>query len=1090
MNEPVWGCSILYNKLGKTVIGTSILVIISLILFLVIQPPTFSQDLIDSVKTTFENNNIKVQINEEPNDGETSFETAAPSQDSVETTISPNPISDIEGVADIQEETLEEETTIEQPQETETTIDQSTEEETIIEENEITEEVQETLSEETIPPQETEIPEEQEDNEITGGIVATTTTSSGSSSGSPKEEEYDLEIIDRNNNVVDRKTVKKGKHNEFIEPNNQKIKNLKIKGISFNNLEVNGKIRLGLDTAEISIPNIYVKKAFGIDPTGIKTDFIELTITADASSLYKCKDWDFKKGICNGNWEKIKDLTIGQDYTLRLDDKDPGFGEGENVTNCIGYLQNEDLYNLYNSPEDPCNKYKDFYVNKTGYQVSNQLNLTIAKQKQCFYFDGDEKCSNGENFTWEELTDNSTFVNITGTLNKPNYIHKIRYHLNQEDRRLLIHQGVKNNWKDIEEFAFGYIHYDIKLNNDTINDFIEVDSGKYNIDEDRNITSIVNKTFTLFDPFGGNKIIVDWLVNAEIRIKNRKVELYFGPVHFNKGDTKQVKIYWYDPQNPEYFLTRYVHDITDCTTLSCNKTGGTLKGSLFNNQNITLKNNRLYRITVKLQQIQFDAQGQLYGLTRDIGLGQFKIVNSSDGIFDFNSTNANDTHISDGGNYSDLLRTAYYNFSYITKPSSSHNATNVSTNLSMFGPPWPTNIPGSEEFTTAMYNQVNKSDNIRASTLANNTDIVHRFKFNLNETFWNIDEVFIRWEGLRTCNNVSLGVYNFGLGWVFLNSTISGGIPGDVNLTTTLKYAVHYVNDNNEIFIMARANGCIPNFHSLDTDFIEAKVVAKPTVIWNPTFGIQFNNISSTMFVNEHVNYSYVFAPNGDHGEFDLNFTTGDPQICGGTLALNHSGGPRPDTTTLTPCISILNIFILEPVPVINKIFTEPAKVKKSNSFNCQANVTDTSPDVGIEYVNFTIIDPNNTKLLDHKKGTSLGNNIWRSDNVTASISGIYNCTVDAYDNYTLVTGSIAFAVPEPKGVISTTQGAVPFYTINNNPQTCSGLKGGDECNLTWTVNATGDSGRIYNFFTIFDAIQYIAYVGQDNTTDVEVMIV
>jgi len=80
-------------------------------------------------------------------------------------------------------------------------------------------------------------------------------------------------------------------------------------------------------------------------------------------------------------------------------------------------------------------------------------------------------------------------------------------------------------------------------------------------------------------------------------------------------------------------------------------------------------------------------------------------------------------------------------------------------------------------------------------------------------------------------------------------------------------------------------------------------------------------------------------------------------------------------------------------------------------------------------------------------------------------------------------------AVPEPKGVIPTTQGAVPFYTNLTNPQTCSGLKDGQSCNLTWWVNATGNSGRIYNFFTIFDAIQYVAYIGQDNTTNVEVMI-
>ncbi|MBU0894028.1 MAG: hypothetical protein KKF48_03820, partial [Nanoarchaeota archaeon] len=63
--------------------------------------------------------------------------------------------------------------------------------------------------------------------------------------------------------------------------------------------------------------------------------------------------------------------------------------------------------------------------------------------------------------------------------------------------------------------------------------------------------------------------------------------------------------------------------------------------------------------------------------------------------------------------------------------------------------------------------------------------------------------------------------------------------------------------------------------------------------------------------------------------------------------------------------------------------------------------------------------------------------------------------------------------VPGSKsGAVSTTIGAVPFYT-SVNPQICSGLKDGDDCEFTWQVNATGDLDTQHEFYVINTPITY-----------------
>jgi len=75
--------------------------------------------------------------------------------------------------------------------------------------------------------------------------------------------------------------------------------------------------------------------------------------------------------------------------------------------------------------------------------------------------------------------------------------------------------------------------------------------------------------------------------------------------------------------------------------------------------------------------------------------------------------------------------------------------------------------------------------------------------------------------------------------------------------------------------------------------------------------------------------------------------------------------------------------------------------------------------------------------------------------------------------------GSHEFLVLSSKGIISTTPGATPFWTNTSNPLlpanfTCLGnVQAGEECNLTWNVNATGTSGSKYEFYVIFESLNY-----------------
>ncbi|MCX6709774.1 MAG: hypothetical protein NTV63_02350, partial [Candidatus Woesearchaeota archaeon] len=111
--------------------------------------------------------------------------------------------------------------------------------------------------------------------------------------------------------------------------------------------------------------------------------------------------------------------------------------------------------------------------------------------------------------------------------------------------------------------------------------------------------------------------------------------------------------------------------------------------------------------------------------------------------------------------------------------------------------------------------------------------------------------------------------------------------------------------------------------------------------------------------------------------------------------------------------------------------------------------------------------------------------------------SGNYTLYVLAVDKAGNVGAysSHEFLILSSKGIISTTPGATPFWTNTSNPllhQNTSclwNMQSGEECNVTWDVNSTGAIGGRYQFYVIFESLNYTAQVPDNNTniTNIEI---
>ena len=75
------------------------------------------------------------------------------------------------------------------------------------------------------------------------------------------------------------------------------------------------------------------------------------------------------------------------------------------------------------------------------------------------------------------------------------------------------------------------------------------------------------------------------------------------------------------------------------------------------------------------------------------------------------------------------------------------------------------------------------------------------------------------------------------------------------------------------------------------------------------------------------------------------------------------------------------------------------------------------------------------------------------------------------------------------KGTIPMNDGT-PFYTIDENPTVCYDMKSNDVCETNWVINATGEINNSYEFFVIYDAINYSSFIIPNETNKVTITII
>ena len=87
---------------------------------------------------------------------------------------------------------------------------------------------------------------------------------------------------------------------------------------------------IGVDdvSRQQEIEGVEIIKQYAIDASELEFETGILTAVAEANSLYKCKQWDYSTEVCFGTWQKIKDLIVGEEYSIAITPDDPGFVEG------------------------------------------------------------------------------------------------------------------------------------------------------------------------------------------------------------------------------------------------------------------------------------------------------------------------------------------------------------------------------------------------------------------------------------------------------------------------------------------------------------------------------------------------------------------------------------------------------------------------------------------------------------------------------------------------------------------------------------------------------------------------------------------
>jgi len=288
----------------------------------------------------------------------------------------------------------------------------------------------------------------------------------------------------------------------------------------------------------------------------------------------------------------------------------------------------------------------------------------------------------------------------------------------------------------------------------------------------------------------------------------------------------------------------------------------------------------------------------------------------------------------------------YYNFSGITDPTTTHNATfGADSDL----PPDTLILDEETEFSEGSsnmgnsYTNVTLADDLNASytpTLAREGS--HKFEFVIDESVASITEINVTWRGIGIG---TLPITSYGVNLYIWNNTVSvwdiisshtNSINQDINSTfnTTNSNIADYLDGDNHLFLLAESTTA-KSFNNIRTDYIEVLVnynaASNPPVFSDPVLG------PSPAYENDTLNCSTnsITDSEGDNAEVWFYFFNDTIEY----TSVNYSGVPTG---------SSLSAVMIDQNPAKNEPWNCTVQVSDgttyANNKTATLNISDAAP--------------------------------------------------------------------------------------------------------------------------------------------------
>ena len=221
------------------------------------------------------------------------------------------------------------------------------------------------------------------------------------------------------------------------------------------------------------------------------------------------------------------------------------------------YMANNSIVHFWNS-------YDDYYINlSSGIQLTNVYPDFWTKNVWCIWYIrgalSNEVCNDKVNMAMNITSDNSSFINVTGRrdvsigagLNIRLLNFTLTYYLNDSSRNLSIINKIKNSGVNnlSGETGFRWIITNIKISNDTANDFLYINNTNFPLSVPFNMTfrNLTNKMIYLGESVTDGSLWLSWnwttyFVSANE--KNVSLNISFGDLL--SGQTKEMNFEWLD----------------------------------------------------------------------------------------------------------------------------------------------------------------------------------------------------------------------------------------------------------------------------------------------------------------------------------------------------------------------------------------------------------------------------------------------------------------------------------------------------------------------------------------------------------------